>query len=916
MWWGLLGGAVVGMILGGMPGAFAGAFLGWVIGTIGDSRRRTSAEKPGAAAAPPGDRLATLEARVGALEARLRVLESGSGAAVPEAPIAAAPAVEPPAEQRPAVEVPAHEVREAPPSEAAVPQPVSGISGPGPEPVIAPAVPSRANPVVAWLAGGNAIARVGIVVLFFGVAFLLTYAVEHSLFPPELRVASAGLGGIVLLALGWRFRQSRPGYALSLQGAGVGTLYLTIFGAFRLYGFVPAPAAFALLVATAALTTWLAVRQDSAVLAGFGAAGGFLAPVLTSTGRGDHVALFSYYSVLNLAILATAWFRSWRSLNLLGFAFTFAIGALWGSRYYRPEHFASTEPFLVFFFVLYVAVAVLFARRESSPSGRLVDGTLVFGVPLVGFGLQAGLVREMEYGLAWSSIALSAFYLALAAAMRGPGRAPWRLLAEAFLALGVVFLTLAIPLAVDARWTSAAWALEGAAVLWIGVRQDRRLAIAFGLLLQVLAGAAFLLAFDRIDASRPIANGDFLGAALVGAAGLFSHLNLRRRPDLSWAALAATALFAWSLAWWLLGLHRDIEQFLWASRIPAYVAVGAGLALGFALFHREGWREATWPAMALMPALIGLFLLSMIEQPHPFAAGGWGAWTFALGAFLLAKRRVEMPSGSEPGGYARFEHGAFFVLAAMLGAFEAWWAAGESGLAHTAWSAAAIVLIPCALVLAASSAFLSARWPLSVHAMSYRVAGPAWVLGGLCAWSLVANATRPGPSTPLPYLPLLNAIDLAHGFVALAALDWVAQLRRSSLPVPWLFRGRTGAIALGTVAFVWANGILLRSLHHWAGVAYDLDAWGRSFLVQTAFSIFWSVLALALMFVATRKALRALWMVGAGLMAVVVVKLVIVDLSALGQVERIVSFIGVGVLMLVIGYLSPVPPRNAQGEGR
>jgi uncharacterized membrane protein len=75
------------------------------------------------------------------------------------------------------------------------------------------------------------------------------------------------------------------------------------------------------------------------------------------------------------------------------------------------------------------------------------------------------------------------------------------------------------------------------------------------------------------------------------------------------------------------------------------------------------------------------------------------------------------------------------------------------------------------------------------------------------------------------------------------------------------------------------------------------------------------VLALCAMFVATRLRLRPLWLTGAGLMGVVVVKLFFVDLSNVGGVERIVSFIGVGLLMLVIGYVSPVPPSTA-GEAR
>ena len=89
----------------------------------------------------------------------------------------------------------------------------------------------------------------------------------------------------------------------------------------------------------------------------------------------------------------------------------------------------------------------------------------------------------------------------------------------------------------------------------------------------------------------------------------------------------------------------------------------------------------------------------------------------------------------------------------------------------------------------------------------------------------------------------------------------------------------------------------------------------RSMLVQASLSIFWSVLALCIMLSATHLRVRPLWLTGAGLMALVVVKLFFIDLSNIGGIERIVSFIGVGLLMLVIGYVSPVPPVAVE-EGK
>ena len=106
--------------------------------------------------------------------------------------------------------------------------------------------------------------------------------------------------------------------------------------------------------------------------------------------------------------------------------------------------------------------------------------------------------------------------------------------------------------------------------------------------------------------------------------------------------------------------------------------------------------------------------------------------------------------------------------------------------------------------------------------------------------------------------------------------------------------------------------MLLRTIHHWAGVPYRFEPLMRSVLVQASLSIFWSILALGLMVFATRRGHRSVWIVGAVLMAVVVGKLALVDLSHLGGLERISSFIGVGVLMLVVGYFSPVPPKTRE----
>lgn len=119
-------------------------------------------------------------------------------------------------------------------------------------PPVKPAKPSAFGGVFSslarWFMQGNPLAKLGILLLFFGLSFLLRYTVEHSLFPLELRLAAAALFAVVLLAVGWRLRHKQPVYALILQGGATGALYLTVFGAFRLWQMLPLTLAFALLV--------------------------------------------------------------------------------------------------------------------------------------------------------------------------------------------------------------------------------------------------------------------------------------------------------------------------------------------------------------------------------------------------------------------------------------------------------------------------------------------------------------------------------------------------------------------------------------------------------------------------------------------------------------------------------------------
>ncbi len=775
--------------------------------------------------------------------------------------------------------------------------------------------PARPNPlwtmITRFFTEGNVVARVGIVVLFFGVAFLVKYAAERDLIPIELRLAAAAIGGVGLIVLGWHLRQRRADYALLIQGGGIGIFYITVYGAAKLYHLLPMGLAFALMVAIVALSALLALLQDSRNLAAFGISGGFLAPVLTSTGSGSHVMLFSYYALLNAGIFGIAWFKAWRELNLLGFVFTFVIGTVWGAQYYRPQHFATTEPFLILFFFFYLAIPVLFALRQPLRLRGYVDATLVFGVPVVGFALQAALVRETEYAMAWSALALAAIYILLASALWRRQIEGMRLLTESFLALGIVFATLAIPLALDGRWTAAAWALEGAAMVWIGVRQQRLLPRISGLLLQLGAGVSFLLAIRHLPGEWPVLNGIYLGSVLIALAGLFSSFTLQRHMDRLRRGEAGVhvAVLVWALLWWFLAGLNEIERHVpWEYQITfnlLFLSLSAA-ALLWVWRHFE-WSVLRYPLLGLLPgaALPALNILDDWGSTHFFAYWGAPAWLLLLAVQYRVLWRMEATFGEK---LLRFGHSATLWLLIVILVQEVYWWVDMLLQGQGVWALASLALVPVAVVMVLLQQGERLRWPVARWLPTYQGEALAPVVLLLLGWSLLAMFSD-GDPWPLPYLPLLNPLELSQLLVLLVVMRWswhnrerLGQWLGEQAAFPWY------ALALAT--FVLLNEVVAHGVHYWGGVPYRIESLHRSMLFQASISVVWTFTALLITILATRRGSRGLWFAGALLLGAVVVKLFLVDLSRSDTMERIVSFIVVGVLMLMIGYFSPLPPKR------
>jgi uncharacterized membrane protein len=771
---------------------------------------------------------------------------------------------------------------------------------PEPAPPPAPSEPGLAERAAAtaktWLFEGNVPVKLGVLVLMFGVAAAIKYAADAGwlTMPIEFRLAGIAAAAIAGLVWGLRSAAQRPAFGLSLQGGAIGILLLVVFAAFRNYQVLGALPAFVLVVVLVAGASVLAVRQNAPALALLGFIGGYLAPVLLSTGSGNHVALFSYYAVLNAAVFAIAWQRPWRALNLVGFVFTFVIGGLWGADSYQPGKFATVEPFLILFFLFYVAIPVLYALAGRQKNGK-VDGTLLFGTPLLAFPMQVGLLGNDRMALAASAVFVAAVYTGLALWAQRNSRL--RDLAQSAAGMGVVFATLAIPLALTARWTSAAWALQGVGMAWLGLRQQRRLTRWSGLALLVLAGGAWMLSlfdWNLGTQDRFLFNGHALNLGLLTLAWLAASWLYHRAGK---SGVLQVLLFMVGLGWWsVLGL-REIEVNLSPEFDALYYGGFALLTAALAALLRGplAWPRLSWPLAASVVLMLPLSMDSLNQYEHTLFDAPLALWWLLLAGALPTLAALRQP----PSRTLPIAHVAWLSAVAMaLGVTLSRVLGDRAGLAD-GWLLPA-VMAPLALMffLAWKHPRLAGwpvadefpRWRLGWLALAGGVLGIAWVIGNF----------QPGNSAPLPFLPLLNPLELA---LLLGLVLTAAALRRQPDP------GRVGRLAWAGAALLMLTMSVLRACHHLAGLPWSLAILGEN-LAQTSLTVAWCLAVVTACILGVRRQDRALWWLGAALLGVVLLKLLLVDRQYIGSVTGIVSFVVVGLLLIILGRIAPTPPRS------
>ncbi len=525
-----------------------------------------------------------------------------------------------------------------------------------PQAVMAPASQRRAD--LESRIGSHWLNRIGIAAVLIGVSYFLKFAFDNNWIGPAGRVAIGMLAGIAVVIWSETFR--RRGYLVfsySLKAVGVGVLYLSLYAAFQVYALVPGSVAFLMMFAVTAATALMAWTQDAEILAAFALIGGFSTPMLLSTGQNREVALFAYVAILDLGALALVILKPWRRLLVLSYLGTLGLYVGWYASFYDLTQIRMTVGFATLFFAIF-AVAPLLARPAEK--GRLSNSVppLVAVVNAAGYFLQIYIMFEQieTKDTAWFALALAALYIFLSRQARGRTADPEaaKTVDLLHLALAIGFITVAIPIRLDAHWITMGWFVETAVLLWIADRIHSELLNLFAVGALVL-GVGRLLLIDNFYVTQPILNNRMatyaVAIAVLGAVAWYGH---RRQDDTGRTAAAVSVVALNLLA--LIALSREVNDYyareLADLRPRGRWDVSAWTDWQHVKIARDFTYSALWMAYGAMLMVVGFLRRS--------ASVRWQA--LALIAFTIGKVFLYDVSELDRG----YRILSFIVLGALL----------------------------------------------------------------------------------------------------------------------------------------------------------------------------------------------------------------------------------------------------------
>ncbi|RWP84268.1 MAG: DUF2339 domain-containing protein [Mesorhizobium sp.] len=760
---------------------------------------------------------------------------------------------------------------------------------------------------------------VGGIALALGGLFLIRYTIEAGIFGPGVRLAMAGVLGLVLVAGGEFIR--RTGFKVPVQGAagayipailtaaGAFILFGTVYAAHGIYGFIGPALAFTLLGVIGVATIAAALVHGQA-LAGIGLVGAMVTPVLVASQAPNPWALFGYLAIVLAATGVIARMRDWKLLMAAAF---FGTG-VWTILYMTDAPGANLSAILFIDAVtLAVLVLVWLARRDDEPGPArafdwpsIVPGLFVafsaLGLSVdpafaaAGYALPGAVVIAAMVGVAlYRPLALPLLYAAgLVTVLIYLGIIPPTSIASDFSsgALGVDGLPVATPNVLTLRIGIVLGLVFIGAGFWAARRFAAGTQIraaswaAWGVIVPLVILLALWFTFGNLDRDLVYAAATALLVVIFTAGG--EWIARAEEPPLKGGVAVSFALGGAAIAGLLL-MHMAFDSG-WTTILLGATAIAPALATRWRAYPVLGWISvgaviAVLGRVAFDPTIVGAAFLSRTPVFNWLLPGyGVPALAFGFAAWQLARTTNGRPRLAMEAAAALF---ALLTLAMLVRHAMHGGVIDTGAMTLAEQSIYTLIAIGAGAILVA----IDMRSPSSVLRYGSMAAGVASVAFIVVRHFVVLNPLLTDESTGR--IPVFNLLFLAYLLPAIAA-GGLALYTRDKRP-KWY--AQMLAVVAAVLAFAYAT-LSVRRLFK----GEFIGLWsGLGQLETYTYSALWLVIGVALLTAGVWLKSQVLRVASAALIAIAVLKVFIFDMSELEGVLRALSFIGLGAVLIGIG---------------
>jgi uncharacterized membrane protein len=425
--------------------------------------------------------------------------------------------------------------------------------------------------------GTRWIGRIGVLAILFGVAFFLKYSFDNKLIGETGRVILGIFLGALFLGTGEYLQKKKNMglYGQMLSGGGLAVLYLALYAGFALYHLLPAPLAASGMLAVTTTGMTLSIRYAAYSLAAIALLGGFLTPVMLSTGQNQPLTLFGYVLLLDIGTLLLLRFRQWPSLAVASLFGTVLLYTGWHTEFYSDaQRWLAFGVIAVFFafYNLYILISRLYSRNAESSADQII----IFGSAAFFFLAFLGQYHWVStWPVKTGALILAGVELGLVQLVRRRANAS-RMTIAAYTAASMIMTVIATFVALENHWIMPALAAEMAALGWMSFRLElpapRRGAYLLGLIVLFRFAEDLFLSLEPFQRFIPLFNGRFLvcGAAIAGFYILL-YFTARHRAKLAVSErYAPEIIFVVTQALSLVLLSAEVRD-LFRLRFPGHV---------------------------------------------------------------------------------------------------------------------------------------------------------------------------------------------------------------------------------------------------------------------------------------------------------------------------------------------------------